>query len=138
MKLGGWQRLWVLVAALYLVAVASFALISAPGPEAVQRRTEFYARLGPESVAVITSALDAKEVVRVLAPNGHEIPFASDTPQEKMEFISRRYYEELQRHASEERLRFFGWAAFWWVLPISVLYAFGAAAGWVYKGFKPS
>jgi hypothetical protein len=138
MKLGGWQRLWIFVATLYLVAVAVYALLSAPGAEAVQHQTVFYERMGPESIAVITAALDAKEVIRVRVPNGHEISFSSDTPKEQMEFISRRYFEELQDNAREERLRYFGWAVLWWLGPVSALYALGAASGWVYRGFKAS
>jgi len=137
-KLRGWQRLWLVAAVLYLLAVALFAMSNYPKAETTLHRTEFYERMGKESVSVLTAALDSKDIVRVTMPNGHEIPFAADTPKEKMQFISRQYYEIVGEQAATERGSFFGLTFLWWMLPVLAMYAIGAAIGWVYRGFKAS
>ncbi len=138
MKLGGWQRLFVFIATLHLVAVVSFVAFSYPRAETTHHRAEFYERMGKESAAILTAALDSKGIVRVEIPNGHRIPFAASTPQEQMEFISRHYYEMVTEKAAIERWSFFGKALLAWLLPVLALYAVGAAVGWIFRGFRAS
>lgn len=136
MKLGGWHRLWLLISAVYLLTVATFTAYTAPTPETVKHRTEFYERMGESSVSVLTAALDTPNLVRVQAPNGHEIPFAAGTPKKTMDAILRQYYEALEAQAATERLPFFGRAFLWWLVPTVALYIAGAAVGWIYRGFR--
>lgn len=89
------------IAGLYLLAVVFYAVSSAPVPEAVPHRTEFYERMGQEAIPVLTAALDTQDIIRVKALNGHEIPFAAGTSKEKMESFLRQYNEALQKQASK-------------------------------------
>jgi hypothetical protein len=94
--------------------------------------------MGKKSAAILTAALDSKDIVRIEMPNGHMIPFAASTSQEEMEFISRYYYEIVTEQAASERWSFFGKAFLAWWLPVLALYAVGSAVGWVYSGFRAS
>lgn len=138
MRLGGWKRLFILVATLYLVAVVTFTAFNYPTVETTHHLTEFYERMNKESVAILTAALDSREIIRVEMPNGHVIPFAANTPKEQMEFVGRHYYEIVTEQAVRERWSFFGKAFLAWFLPVLSLYAICAAVGWVYRGFKAS
>lgn len=138
MKLGGWQRLWIFIAALNFVAVTLYAAFNYPKAETTYHRTEFYERMGKESILILTNALDSKDIIRVEMPNGHQIKFAASTPQEQMQLICRQYYEVVAKHVATERRSFFGLAFLTWLLPLVALYVIGAAVGWIYKGFRAS
>lgn len=139
MKLGGWQRLFIFVATLYLIVVAIFAAFNYPKVETTHHRTEFYERMSKESVAILANAHNNRDIVRAKMPNNHVISFATSTPQEQMEKISREYYKIVTEHVDRERWLFFGIAFLvWWMLPLILLYVVGVAVGWVYRGFRVS
>jgi len=46
--MNGWQRLWILLSGIYLVAVIVFAIALFPEPESMSHTQEFYDQLTPE------------------------------------------------------------------------------------------
>ena len=154
MKLNGWQRLWVVVSAIYMVVLARFVVADFPTPGKISHRAQFYEELPKESLSRLIRADaastpstgtgrdlsyelfcdDPRDVV--LAVNNHKLCFRNGGTETEKTMIAQQYNQLLQRAARSERLEWLGHTFLVWVVPCAVLYALGAAIGWVLRGFQ--
>ena len=152
MKLGGWQRLWVVSAVVYLVVVAGVAWSTWPAPASVTHAYTFYSRLPPEArtkilnskvkieneQAFIQDARTAKDAELVEMPNGHILVFRKDLPGAAAEASAQAYWAAVEHVAYEKRFAHIAQAIAWWAIPLALIYSLGLAARWTYRGFKQS
>lgn len=143
MKLGGWQRLWLLFAALYAIPVIFFTWVEFPTADGIPHRAEFYRKLSKESLAKLVgertspSFVDPDEIgTTVEMPNGHGLPFRKDVTQQEISAVSHEYYDVLKAEAARERPKIIGYGVLWWLIPCVGAYALGWAIRWVYRGFR--
>jgi hypothetical protein len=78
--------------------------------------------------------IDLKSVIRVETPAGI-LEFAAGTP---VDAVQRAYDGKLAADVHARRMRVGRQALAFWLIPPLGMYVFGAAAGWVYRGFRPS
>ena len=149
-KLGGWQRLWVLAAVVYLLMVAGVTWSTWLAPASVVHEYSFYSRLTPDArtrilnsqvkveneQAFIQDARSAKDAELVEMPNGHVLVFRKDLPRADAEASAQAYWATVERTAYDKRLAHFAQAVAWWAIPLALIYALGLAARWTYRGFK--
>lgn len=152
MKLGGWQRLWVVVAVLYLLVVAGVTWSTWPTSASVSHEYTLYSRLPPEArtrilnsqvkaeneQAFIQDARTAKDAELVEMPNSHMLVFRKDLPRAEAEAPARAYWAEVEHVANEHRVAHLAQAIAWWAIPLALIYALGLAVRWTYRGFKQS
>lgn len=152
MKLGGWQRLWVVSAVVYLVVVAGVAWSTWPASTSITHAFTIYSHLSPETraqilnsqvkieneQAFIQDARTAKDAELVEMPNGHMLVFRKDLPRAKAEASAQAYWAAVEHVAYEKRLAHIAQAIAWWAIPLALIYALGLAACWTYRGFKQS
>ena len=156
-RLNGWQRLWVVVTAVYGLAVGVFTVSLLPTDSEV---TSLWASaaLGElagdigKSLNKDVSVWDLKEsesfknktdkeIAEKITENAKNIN--QDDPDKKnlasfrknILFIERDYQERLE-NVLKEQLKVIGIALLAWLLPASGLYILGYAAAWVYRGFR--
>ena len=139
--LNGWQRLWVLLSALYLIPILVFSAYTFPNPTGIAHEDTFYDLLAPELRAKLF--IDEKNRIsndqfNVEMPNGHILRYKSGLKKTEMERVAAEYYELLENRANKERVKHVLLALTWWIVPSIFLYVFGWTVGWVYKGFKRS
>ena len=151
--MNGWQRLWLLVAGIYFVAVVVFAAISFPKPESIHHTQELYDQLAPgvkqkiignmnsenfrvEKRGYLEEALKRGLITEVEMPNKHVMVFSSALPKQEMEVAAKQYWAVVEKLAIKQRLQHIGLAFLFWLLPALALYGFGWSVGWVYRGFK--
>ena len=152
MKLGGWQRLWVVTAVVYLFAAAGVTWSTWPAVASVIHEYTLYSRLPPDArtrilnsqvkavneQAFIQDARTAKDAELVEMPNGHILVFQKDLPSAEAEASAQAYWVEVEHVAYDKRVAHLAQAIAWWVVPLALIYAIGLAARWTYRGFKQS
>jgi hypothetical protein len=149
-KLGGWQRLWVVAAVAYLLVVAGVTWSIWPASASVTHEYTFYSRLTAEArtrilnsqvkieneQAFIQDARSAKDAELVEMPNGHVLVFRKDLPRAEVEASTQAYWATVEHVAYDKRVVHLGQAVAWWAIPLVLIYALGLAARWIYRGFK--
>ena len=133
MKLSGWQRLWILLSVIYLVIPVLFLIADWPTKKEIEDKWVYdtleIVRQPSDSVFEIRSAyndLSNQELVeRVHKKFGKA----------KFEKIDKEYQKEL-KNLNYKRLKSFGVAFLFWIVPVIVLYILGKGVGWVYRGFR--
>jgi hypothetical protein len=146
-KIGGLQRLWVLVSGIYLILVIIFVSLTFPQSEQVtDYSNSLYDKLKPESRqkifkpnsdrSLMAEAEKRHLTTRVRMPNGYIMHFSSGLPQKEIEAVANEYWDIVEAEARKERLRYLFLALLWFIVPVSALYGLGWSLGWVYRGFK--
>src|SRR5512145_722044 len=161
MTLGGWQRLWVLVSALYLIIVAVVAWTEFPRRDDIDHDSTIYAAMDAAHVGYlrpepashlrpsVTAALyDRIEASRIQAPvrigrgkgitlpNGHTRYFADDTTEDLIWQTAGEYLAVVDSRLPPLRRRFVLLSTMAWLVPCLGLYVLGSSVGWVYRGFR--
>jgi hypothetical protein len=150
--LGGWRRLWLLLAALYLVVVGFFVWQTMPTAPSTPHSFDFYSAMSPATRAPILNAqvnatkemdfvrdaANAKDAQLVEMPNGHTLVFRRGLANSDMTASSKAYWATVKQSAVHAGIQHVLWGLVWWVLPLTLLYALGLAFRWVYRGFKRS
>jgi len=152
-RLNGWQRLWVLVSALYLVLVGGLAYATWPTFETTWHRQEFIDQMPGEVRTHLNGAYaskyeadrEAKELStksprivydgrQKILPNGAVLLV---TGGEFKEFdVVMAYSAVVDAEVKAERWKRVGFVALLGIAPCLALYAFGWAIAWVYRGFR--
>lgn len=158
-RLGGWQRLWVLVGAVYLAVVVAIAWTTLPDAASVPHNASFYSRLPSEiqehilntkvdatkERAFIKEAKGIPDVDTVEMPNGHILIFRKDLSRTVGDRVAdlhlqtaaaNAYWGEVENYLPRKRISHLMLALMWWLLPMVLLYVLGWSFGWVYRGFK--
>jgi hypothetical protein len=150
LRLGGWQRIWIILAGGYLAVVAVFTWSSWPNALQVLHDHGFYDGIPTDprerilntqvqadrEFAFVLDARSAKDAVVVDMPNGHALVFHKDLPQPLMESAASAYWSQVERATYEKRLSFAAFALGLWALPLMLIYALGLAVRWTYRGFR--
>lgn len=150
MKLGGWQRLWIVIAVLYLFVVVWVAWSTLPSPSSLSHENALYSRLIPvardrilntqvkveNEQAFIQDARTATDAELVEMPNGHTLVFRKGLPRVDVEASTKAYWATVKHVANEKRITHVAQALVWWAIPLVFIYALGQAARWIYSGFK--
>ena len=151
-KLSGWQRLWIVVAVVYLMAVAVVTWSTRPTSASVSHEFTLYLHLPPEARTRILNshvkaeneqefihdARTAKDAELVEMPNSHMLVFRKGQPRAEAEASARAYWAAIEHVANGKLIAHFAQAIAWWAIPLALLYAFGLAVRWTYRGFKQS
>jgi hypothetical protein len=144
LKLNGWQRLWVVLLAMYAVPVSLIAVESWPQADAhatarlyesldlvgkhMESTTPGYSFEGSYSVRqkYYSDLTDDQIIERLHAKFGDKISF------DRIELNYLRKLRDLPKERFE--LVAYGFAA--WLLPALAAYLLGASMGWVRRGFR--
>jgi hypothetical protein len=160
-RLNGWQRLWIVLCALYAVPVATVLYLFWPTPEQIHHREGFVSRmpahfqklvitvypgeyakgeawklLGEKGKKVTVEALDILNAGLILLPNGAILAVRAQTNRTSQTDIARAYWAVVRAEARAERWTMAWWLALEWLVPCLTVYAVGWATAWVRRGFK--
>lgn len=148
-KLNGWKRLWLFLAAIWLIPVGVFTFAELPHESESDIKARWATDIvnlqkhhhgGGESLAAYRQRVygnrSDEDIIRPPHTKGDHFDFSTAVPAEEIEKINRSYeaaLQELERaHLSKTLLiAFFAWA-----VPLLILYVFGLGVHWVYIGFK--
>jgi hypothetical protein len=149
-KLNGWQRLWVVGAALWLILVALTGFFLWPTSVGVPH-AEVYRQMQPESVKKFadwegwTEADGSEDVtdeittgrMRVTSEIGpHNVTFRADVSTTDMKRVGDEYYASLRQILAVNRATFSVKLIAAWAVPLAALYALGCAIAWIRRGFS--
>ncbi len=140
MTLNGWQRLWLLLCGLYLIAVLVGGVLTFPDPTKIAHEDVFEEQLKPESCMKLAmpdplGLLWESEVgLRVTMPNGHVLQFKKGMTEKDALSVAQDYDSLLHKQASNRRVVHVLFMFVCWVVPLIALYIFGWAVGWGTQG----
>ena len=156
-KLNGWQRLWVVVSALYGFAVIAGAVALAPKEQDIMSAwvwdvlrvlEEDIKRTSGKQISVSqlkdaerfrgkTEEQIVREVTRGAKEIDLQIPEKKDLGQYKKAVLDleKSYEEKLSALPAKQR-EHAGIAFAIWLLPVLAVLGLGYAIGWIYRGFK--
>lgn len=134
--LGGWWRLWIVLAVIYGGLIAAYTWLSWPVVSHVSHAPGFLKRMSPEALAVVNRPKTLL-VPRVLSmPNGYEIEVRGDTKLDEINLVGLDYVRVLRSVVSERRIAALRNALLIWLVPSILVCVLGFAVAWVFRGFK--
>lgn len=156
LRLNGWQRLWIVVAVLYLPVAVTVVAARLP------TRSQIYSSWADATLQVageelrranqhqwqdwelrerLFPKLTAEELVQKITDGARKTDLNDPTNK-----VRASYKEEILRlestyrprldALSTERAKLVGWGVLGWAGPLAILYGFGLAVGWVVRGFR--
>jgi broad specificity phosphatase PhoE len=150
-KLNGWKRLWLLLAAIWLIPVGVFTFTELPRENESDIKARWANDIvnlqknhhgGGESLAAYRQRVYGNrsddDIIHPPHTEGGHFDFSTAVPAEEIEQINQRYEAALQERerASPSKTLLVGFFA--WAVPLLVLYVFALGVHWVYVGFKNS
>lgn len=145
-RLTGWQRLWLVLAAIYAIPVVLVTYDSLPTQAAIDKN---YALETIDSVKHLDPSLKSQssweirdaykdfpdlEVVRRI----HEKWLKKNVFQD-MEFQEiDKTYKERSAGLLKDQVKTIGVALLFWFIPVIGAYILGWSIGWIYRGFRKS
>jgi hypothetical protein len=138
MKLNGWQRLWVVLSALYLAIVIVFTWSSWPTRRQIDNSWVY---------DLINATKDPKDYAYEIRDAYKDIPDGELIQRINAKYSEKSEYKEILKTTNlkyqmeieslgKDRFKTGGIALLAWLIPIGLIYLLGVAAGWIYKGFK--
>jgi hypothetical protein len=148
MKLNGWQRLWVVVAVLWMLPVLVYVFALWPRAGAITK-AQVYDRMTQEDgrrlddywpvIAAEYGGTSSESRLHVVEPSvnvdGYSLEFSEGTTPEDMKRTTEGFHDGLRQALLRTRLSFTGLALTVWVVPVMMLYALGWGIAWVRRGF---
>jgi len=144
LRLNGWQRMWVVVSLLYLVAVIIFTIAFMPERANIEQAWEYET----DAIAGSNTRLELPfrdmsdearvKVIREVYPdayqdlNDEELATALRT---RIGFINIKHQARLAGLFGEQ-VKSMGLGLLAWIVPSVVLYMLGWSIGWIYRGFQ--
>lgn len=123
-KLNGWQRLWIVLCALYLCLLVILIACAWPNPNEIYDRQEFFDNLSQDAKALIiqdeNALIDSQPQIRgdrtgfiplsdydgigmrVKMPNNHEIVFSIKATKEEAQNIAHQYWMLVENKSSDK------------------------------------
>lgn len=140
----GWQRLWVLLIALYLVPVVVFTT------DAMPKASNYAQTRLHESIDVTGHYLETIKLGYTFEGSYtvRQKYYSDLTDDEVIERLHTKYkdiidftrieskYYRMIDELSIKQVKVVGYALLWWLIPSVVLYLFGIAVIWVIRGFR--
>ena len=151
-RLNGWQRLWVVTAAVWLSLIVFVGYSDWPHAAQISK-AEVYDRLDPENAREISDFYDVLARKYGGGPTGadgidftpapgetveideHVVQFNEGLTEDRLNQASKDYYDVLRDLLLRERATFAGQLVAVWAFPALGLYALGWAIAWVRRGF---
>ena len=137
MRLGGWQRVWVVLSVTYTSAVIIYLFVEFPKPEDILDISAIHSYMADQNVKKISND-SHEDVLGVEMPNGDVLYFVSSLPEKEVEKVAGDYYQAMVKVAKDNQRSLLIQVLLFWIIPIVLLYIFGWTVGWIYRGFKQS
>lgn len=132
--LNGWQRLWVLVSASYLLGVLAIAFSSLPTESDVSS-AEILRQVSDQSLLLMHNA-SKEQQWNPVTEDGISIPIPVGLDQAAVQTFKADYKNAVKVAVHKKRAEYFAQALVWWLAPSALLYALGLGIAWVRRGFK--
>lgn len=154
-RLSGWQRLWLVLAILYLIAVVIFAVTVMPMKSDIERRwaldvieisKKYDPLLSNKSTWKILESYKGFSQEEIIELN---IRFALKTDKDtkgKVNWskeLNKKRFQELEEYYTEKlgnlywkKAKVVGLSFLVWIVPVVVVYILGLIVRWIYTGFK--
>ena len=156
LRLNGWQRLWIVVAVLYLAVAAAVVKARLPTRSQIYsswadatlqvageelRHLQRYQWQDSELRERLFPKLTAEEIVQKITDGArktdHDDPTNKDRARYKEEILRlESMYQSRLDALSTEQAKVVGWGVLGWAGPLAILYGFGLAVVWVVRGFR--
>jgi hypothetical protein len=138
-RLSGWQRLWLVLSVIYLIAVAAFTVILMPkASQYLSSRVYDTVRTIKDNVPEL-SGMYVYQIREAYSDFSDEeiIQKIHEKYKDEVDFdaIEKKYRNKMSRLPSM-RAKFIGLGLLFWVAPIVLVYILGISVGWIVKGFK--
>ncbi len=147
MHLNGWQRLWVVISAIWTVSVVLF--VTSYLPESTVYQPEVFERMSPDTgEAFVDYPYRRDKPVDSFKPlkgatvdiGGQMVDFADGISKSAMDRAAADYYVNLRAVRNQKRVHFAAVfaavTAVMTVLPAVALYVLGWSVAWVRRGFS--
>jgi hypothetical protein len=145
MRLGGWWRLWIVLALTYGLIVAVFTLSTFPTVESIPYDQSHLKLLSDRTLLILAGRVQPplpdgpawnRDPIILEMPNHHTFEVFGSTTSEQSQEIAKDYIRVLNSIARERRIGSLKTALLAWVLPCLLILVLGWAVGWIYRGFK--
>jgi hypothetical protein len=134
-RLGGWWRLWIVIALVWIGSVAAFAYAMWPSGSRASDHPAFHYQLEPKQREMLAEEGDTSGL-GVRMPNGTTLWFRPGVSETEAAPVARSY-DAITLRAQEETQRSFTVIALTVaVVPPLLLAVLGLAVAWVRSGFK--
>ncbi|MGZ4957208.1 MAG: hypothetical protein ACXV8Q_19090 [Methylobacter sp.] len=155
-KLNGWQRLWVVAASIYLLAVCGFVAATLPDGASLElERATLAVEAALRAQVNVADELGDKRAelnalrnldmgaARVRSETYGDLTNVEVIQRLRAKFDGKADFTALDERVKrdtdrlrDDRSKFILQAVAWWVIPALALYALGSAIGWIVRGFR--
>ncbi len=148
-KMNGWKRIWLLLAAIWMVPVAVFTFTELPNDtesgiksrwasEIIDLQKKYHGQ--GESMAayrqIIYGNASDEEIIHPSGRKSGKFDLSSAIPAEEAEQINQQYEIELVLLANKSPSKAVLIGFIVWLIPLLTIYVFGLGIYWVYVGFR--
>ena len=155
-RIGGWKRLWLVIAVIYLFAVVAVAWTTHPQPEQMRHTFSLYSSIPqPQRNLILNTQVNPSNesdfiadaelikdttssygVIRAQMANGHTLIFRAGQNQTAIDAAAKAYWASVEHATTRTQELFALQAAAWWAVPLFLLYVLGLSVRWIYRGFR--
>ena len=141
-KLNGWQRLWIVVAVIYLVVVCVITFFLIPKEREIRRswasdiidvvKTHDKSLQDQNTWEILDSYSDLsyEEIIKAIKKKHSTIDSTLDYIE-----IDKKYEDKLA-NLGWEQIKLASIGFLYWLVPVILAYVMGLALGWIYRGFR--
>lgn len=136
MRLGGWWRLWILLSAIWLVAIGAFGYVAWPSEGQAAHHPAFIYKLDLMQRELLVAEGAATVGIAVDMPNGYRLQFKQGVDEAAITPVARAYEEitvQAQAEVRRSSLKQFALVA---LLPPLAAAMLGVGVAWVRQGFR--
>ena len=158
MKLGGWWRLWIVLAVIYGCAVAVYTINILPSIETIQHQPKFVKMMSVDAQRLVSLGTEAdlnkdkwakalaevgggvllehgKQLRTLVLPNGYAFNLEANLPEEQRSLVASEYRRVLETILFERRIASVQRGLLLWLSPVILLLLLGLAVRWISHGF---
>ena len=137
-KLNGWQRLWIVVAVIYLVVVCVTTFSLMPNESEIKRSWASDIIDFVKTHDKSSQHLSTWEILNAYS----DLRYEEIIKRMKKKYSTFEYMEIDKKY--EDKLANLGWERtkvasigfLFWLVPVILAYVLGLAVGWIYRGFR--
>lgn len=135
-RLAGWWRLWILLSAVWLVAIGAFSYVAWPSESQAAHHPAFIYQLDLKQRELFAAEGSATAGIAVDMPNGYRLQFKQGVEEAAITPVARTYQEIAVRAQAEARQSSLMQFALVALLPPLAVALLGTGVAWVRRGFK--
>jgi hypothetical protein len=136
LKINGWWRLWIVVAIVWSVTVASYTYFHWPNSAAAAHRPSFLSQLDREQRQSLANENETEPSFEVEMPNGHILHFRPNVEEKNAERVAGAYHDITVRAQNESKERMVRRSISMALLPSLALVLLGSSVAWIRRGFS--